>query len=164
MKTYIEWHHGLESDIYNQLIEKAVQETLISLKVELDIEVCVNIIDNEEMQTINKEQRGKDSPTDVLSFPMYEFDYTAPESFALLLENEMPNPETDAYYIGDMLIAWDKVVEQSQAYNHSLERELAFLVVHSMLHMFGYDHIEKNDEVVMLDLQKKIMNQLGLSR
>lgn len=164
MNCYIEWNHGPENEHYNTLITTAINASLKTLGVAMETEFSVMIIDNDEMQNVNKEQRGKDSTTDVLSFPMYElsgFDSSALKDF---FSDEQPNPESNAYYMGDMLLSWDKIVEQSEDYGHSIDRELSFLVVHSVLHIFGYDHMNDSDEEQMKRMQKEILESIGLDR
>ena len=76
----------------------------------------------------------------------------------------MPDPDTGVVWLGDMVLSWDHVISQSIEYGHSLEREAAFLIVHSMLHFLGFDHMEPEEEAVMIAEQKKILMELGLSR
>lgn len=164
MEYYIEWNTDNETDSYNQLIKSAINTSLEILGITILVDLSVMIVDNSEMQSINLEQRNIDAPTDVLSFPMFEFSGFTIEEINETLKNEPKDPESGAIYIGDMVISWEKVIEQALNYNHSLERELAFLVVHSMLHMMGYDHMNESDETKMLTMQTAILNQMGLKR
>lgn len=114
-----------------------------------ELEFSVIIVDNERIHEINKEYRGIDRPTDVISFA--------------LEDNE--EIEFDHYRVlGDIYISIDKVKEQAQAYGHSEKRELAFLTIHGFLHLLGYDHMEPEDEKVMFGKQEEILNEFGITR
>ena len=114
-------------------------------------EISVVFIDNDQIQELNREYRGKDMPTDVLSFPMGENG-----------EYEI-NHDTDAVILGDVAISMEKAVEQAYKYDHSLEREIGFLTAHSVLHILGYDHEQGGlDRVRMREKEEQVMTQLGL--
>ena len=110
-------------------------------------EVSVTFTDNEKIRELNREYRGIDNATDVLSFPLFD---------------DMP----DGGYIalGDIVISLERARKQSEEYGHSDKRELAFLVAHSMLHLFGYDHMEENDRAIMEQLQRDILTKKGYTR
>ena len=111
----------------------------------------------------NLEFRGIDRPTDVLSFPM--LDYETPGEFDFLEERpDCFDPETGELALGDIMISKEKVVEQAEEYGHSILREYAFLIAHSMLHLTGYDHMEEEERVVMEQKQKEIMERLNILR
>ena len=112
-------------------------------------DVTVAIVDDAEIRRMNREYRGIDSPTDVLSFPAHE-------GFMLL-------SEPDAF-LGDIAISVDRARLQADEYGHSIERELAFLPIHGMLHLLGFDHILKEDEEEMIALQDQILREMGCSR
>ena len=136
----------------------------------LDIEGCpyeasveVILTDNEGIREINRDTRGIDAPTDVLSFPMAY--YESPADFdGLEDQDDVFDPDSGEYMLGSMMISCEKVRSQALEYGHSEMRELAFLVVHSMLHLMGYDHIEENDRILMEERQRDILDQLGISR
>ena len=109
----------------------------------------VIIIDNDKIHKINREYRGIDRPTDVISFA---------------LEDDKTFVDTDFRVLGDIYISIDKVFEQSKAYGHSFRRELSFLTVHGILHLLGYDHMIKSDEEIMFKKQNDILNELGIIR
>ena len=119
---------------------------------------------NEEIHEANKEFRGIDRPTDVLSFPMVDYDF--PSDFSYVEENQESyiNPETDELLLGDIMISVDKVYEQADEYGHSRKREFAFLIAHSMLHLLGYDHIDEAERKVMEVKQEAILDALGITR
>ena len=129
-----------------------------------EAEVNVLLTDNEAIHQINLEQRGIDAPTDVLSFPMADF--ATPADFAPLEEasEDYFNPETGELLLGDIVISVDRVFSQAREYGHSPKRELAFLVAHSMLHLFGYDHMEETEREEMERRQREILEQMGISR
>lgn len=109
----------------------------------------VIIIDNEKIHAINKEYRKIDRPTDVISFA---------------LEDDKTFVKTNFRVLGDIYISIDKVYEQAKLYGHSVRREISFLTVHGILHLLGYDHMEKEDELVMFSKQEEILQKLGITR
>ena len=135
------------------LVRRACNAVLTAEKFAGPAEVSVTFVDNEQIQELNAEYRGKDISTDVLSFPLGEngkFD---------------KNRETGAYVLGDVVISAEKAVLQAEIYGHSLQREIAFLTVHSMLHILGYDHVTGGmEQVRMREKEEAIMLQLGLPR
>ena len=126
---------------YEELIRTVVIGCMDFEKCPYEAEVNVLLTDNEVIHEINREHRGIDAPTDVLSFPMV--DYQKPADFDPLEDasEDYFNFETGELVLGDIVISLEKEMEQAQNYGHSPRRELAFLVAHSMLHLFGYDHI-----------------------
>ena len=126
--------------------------------------VSVTLTDLKHIQEINKTYRNIDKATDVLSFPM--IDYQIPSDFSHLEDDSEDyfNPETGELLLGDIVISVEKVIEQAQKYGHSRERELAFLVAHSMLHLFGYDHIKESEREKMEKKQEEILKILGIER
>lgn len=118
-----------------------------------DIEVSITIVTNEEIHQLNREYRNIDAPTDVLSFEMND-PYVE-------LDDELSNIPIP---IGDIVISIDKVEEQAKAYNHSFEREIAFLTVHGFLHLLGYTHDDENEEKIMFAKQEQILKEFQLER
>ncbi len=116
-------------------------------------EISVRFVDNEMIRSLNAQYRNIDSETDVLSFPLGEngvYDQ---------------NPDTGAYLLGDIVISVQKAMSQAREFGHSLEREIAFLTVHSMLHLLGYDHVDGGLEAVrMREKEEQVLSQLGLKR
>lgn len=133
------------------LVRRCCHAVLQLEKMEGSVEISVSFVDNDQIQEMNKEYRGKDSVTDVLSFPMGEagtYDV---------------NHETGAKILGDIVISMPKVVEQANTYGHSFEREVAYLTAHSMLHLLGYDHEQGGlDRVRMREKEELVMRELGL--
>lgn len=152
----------LELD-YENIITKVVNTSLDTEECPYDIELNVILTDNKEIKEINQNYREIDSATDVLSFPMV--DYTSPSDFSHLEEDDTYfNIETGELILGDIVISVDKVMEQADEYGHSIERELAFLVAHSMMHLFGYDHMVEEERIVMEERQELVLRTLGINR
>ena len=135
------------------LIRRCCHAVLELEKFEGSAEISVSFVDNEQIHKLNKEYREIDKPTDVLSFPLGEdgkFD---------------KNPDTGSFMLGDIVISVEKAIEQSEEYGHSLQREIAFLTVHSMLHLLGYDHVDGGVEAVrMREKEENVLTNLGLKR
>lgn len=149
---------------YEKLAVTIIDYCLEREQFPYEAEVNLTLTDNEGIHGINKEFRGIDRPTDVLSFPMLS--YVKPGDFTFLEEENEDdfNPDTGEAILGDIIISVDKVVEQAESYGHSEEREFGFLIVHSMLHLFGYDHMEAEEASVMEKKQKEILEELGILR
>lgn len=150
---------------YKQVIEDVINAALDFEECPYETEVNVIITNNDEIALINKDYRDIAAPTDVLSFPM--IDYTIPGDFSILEEcnqEDYFHPDTGELMLGDIILSYDKILEQAQAYNHTVKRELAFLVAHSMLHLFGYDHMEPHEQEVMEEKQKDILEMLKITR
>ena len=135
------------------LIRRCCHAVLEMEGFEGSAEVDISIVDNAQIQAINREHRKIDSVTDVLSFPLGEngkYDI---------------NPETGAKMLGDVVLSIEKAVTQAEQYGHSLQREIGYLTVHSLLHLLGYDHVQGGLEAVhMREREEKVMNSVGLPR
>lgn len=127
-------------------------------------EVSVTLVTKEEIHRLNKEFRQVDRPTDVLSFPMMEYDRPADFSGRTFEQSLTLSPETGEIILGDIVLCSQVVREQAEEYGHSELREFSFLVVHSLLHLFGYDHIREDERMEMEQQQKKIMKELHIER
>ena len=149
---------------YEQTAREVIVQAMDSEEFPYEAEVNVILTDNDAIQEINREHRRIDAPTDVLSFPMV--DYESPSDFDHVEEavEDYFNPETGELMLGDIVISVDKVEEQAEKYGHSRTRELAFLTAHSMLHLFGYDHMEDGERLVMEEKQKEILETRGYTR
>lgn len=129
-----------------------------------EAEVSLTLTDDEEIKNLNRETRGIDRATDVLSFPMTE--YSEPGNFEEL-ENagwDSFDPVNGRLVLGDIVISVPHVMRQAEEYGHSVMREYAFLIAHSMLHLMGYDHMTEAEENVMFSKQEKILQKLGITR
>lgn len=164
MSVFIENEYDKEIEIdYVSIIEKVIEEAIDSEQCPYECEVNVTIVDNDMICKINREHRGVDRVTDVLSFPLLE--YQRPGNFSFVEENiEYFNPDTGELMLGDIVLSYDKVISQAEEYNHSRIREIAFLITHSMLHLFGYDHMEFDERMEMEWKQNAILRRLGITR
>lgn len=151
---------------YEEVLKKVVEEALRQEQCPYECEVNVRLTENEGIRRLNQEFRDLDVPTDVLSFPMVE--YEVPGDFSQLDSPEAEimyfNLDTKELLLGDIVISLERAREQSEEYGHSLERELAFLTAHSMLHLMGYDHMEDGEREVMERKQENILQNLGITR
>ncbi len=125
-----------------------------------DAYVSLMITNEDEIRQINFKNRGIDSVTDVLSFPMIELSFF-PE---LDLHDELFYPDTDEVMLGDIVICYERVLSQSKEYGHSVKREYAFLIAHSMLHLLGYGHEDEDERIEMEEIQRRILNNLNTTR
>lgn len=162
---YIEEEVPVSFDFHHRkIIEDVINYSIDYVDCPYECEVNVILTDNENIKIINEEYRDIDLDTDVLSFPQISYkspaDFTGLEDYIL----DYFNPESGELILGDIIISIEKVRSQSIEYGHSESRELAFLTVHSMLHLFGYDHIEEGDRVIMEDLQKEILDNMKIFR
>lgn len=148
---------------YKELAERVVEFTIDHEKFPFEAEVNLTLTDNGGIHEINKEYRKIDRPTDVLSFPLISYE-TAGDFSNVEDEDDNFNPDTGEAMLGDIIISVPKVKEQAKEYGHSEEREYAFLIVHSMLHLFGYDHMTPEEASFMEDKQKEILNELHIFR
>ena len=122
-------------------------------------EISVMFVDDEEIQVLNKLHRNIDRSTDVLSFPMFEYDENGE-----IIEEYSDFNKNGELLLGDIVISLEHAEAQAEEYGHTFLRELGFLTVHSMLHLFGYDHMTDEDEKEMFSYQKEILEEMGLKR
>ena len=143
MTIQIDYEAERKLDIdYETLASKVAEHILETEHCQYD--VCVNLVitDNEEIKRVNTEFRSIGAPTDVLSFPMIPFE--TPADYSVIEgDDSYFDLDTEELILGDVMISVDKVYAQAEEYGHSLLREYAFLIAHSMLHLFGYDHMEE---------------------
>ena len=136
------------------LLRRAIEETLAYEQYRNDVQVSVTLTNDEGIHELNARFRGVDAPTDVLSFPLFDY------------EGETDEPPIDEVenMLGDIVLNLDRAHTQAEEFGHSFEREAAFLTVHSMLHLLGYDHeTGEEDEADMRARQSAIMDKMGLS-
>ena len=133
---------GLQKFIISSIIRKCVQETLRAERVNARCEINVLVTDDKGIQTINRESRQIDRPTDVLSFPMFQLEAgNPPQDWS-----EYEDPETGLVPLGDMCISLERAMAQAQEFGHSVRREVGYLTIHSMLHLLGYDHLDEGEQ------------------
>ena len=155
MTIDISYETDIELDIpYEDIVRQMVVAALDYENCPYEAEVSVTVVDDKEIQEINKIYRNIDKATDVLSFPMYQYEKAADFDN---LDDSAFNPESGELLLGDIVISAEKVTAQAKEYGHSKEREFAFLLVHSMLHLLGYDHMEEEERLVMESKQKEIL-------
>ena len=135
-----------------ELITKVAKAVLDYEKISDDAEISFTLTDNKTIHELNKKHRATDRPTDVLSFPLIDFNTEDITSIKGTL------------YLGDIIISIDKALAQAEEYGHSVRRELGFLTAHSMLHLLGYDHVTEAEEKVMFSKQEEILQSVGLTR
>lgn len=140
-------------------VKKLLQFAADYIELAKDTEMSVTFMDNATIQVINRDYRGKDAPTDVISFAIEdEGEDEIPVIFSEEEEVDIPRD------LGDIMISIERAAEQAEEYGHSYDRELGFLAVHGFLHINGYDHMTPEDEKVMFTLQKEILDAYGLKR
>ena len=163
MTVEIENESGIELSFdWEETIRGTVISALDYEGCPYECEVSVLLTDNEGIREVNRAMRGIDKPTDVLSFPAAE--YARPADFDGLEEQDVFNPETGEYMVGDVMVSVEKVKSQAAKYGHSEKRELAFLVAHSMLHLMGYDHEDNEERKVMEERQEAVLQRIGITR
>lgn len=148
--NYVEFfnNYGKDLDINLDTLKDFIIYCLDRLSLK-NVLFNVIIVDNDSIHKINKEYRGIDRPTDVITFA--------------LEDNKQINiPEVRV--LGDIYISYDKVISQAKEYNHSIKREICFLAVHGLLHLLGYDHMKKEDEIKMFSLQKELLEDYGIKK
>jgi len=148
-----------DTSAVEELLVKVIPAVLEAEGVELACEVNILLTDDAGIHAINLEQRGVDRPTDVLSFPMFEFEPGDKPT------EEEADPATDLVPLGDMVLSLERAKAQAAEFGHSLERETAYLCVHSILHLLGYDHMDEGPmKAQMREREEIILNTLGITR
>lgn len=149
---------------YERIAEDVINATLDYENCPYECEVNMVLTDNEQIHEINQEFREIDRATDVLSFPMVDFDTPANYDCVEELGEVCFHPDTGELMLGDLMISVPKLIEQADAYGHSTIREFSFLITHSILHLLGYDHMTAEEASVMESKQTKILDSLGITR
>jgi len=149
---------------YQKTAEAVVSRVLSDCSCPYDAEVNILLTGLSEIEDINNQMRGIKNPTDVLSFPMHEYDVPAdfdeidPDSF------DDFNPESGSLLLGDIVLCLPRIKSQAEEYGHSTMREYAFLIAHSVLHLIGYDHMTREDSEIMFKKQDEVLSELGITR
>ena len=158
---YIDWELS-GPNLYKPLLTRVITAALEAEKVDIGCAVDVLLTDDEGIREINLEHRNIDSATDVLSFPMLELTPGVPPTG----ENEEElDLETGLCPLGDMVISVDRAKEQAQEFGHSVQREMAYLAVHSVLHLLGYDHLDEGPQKAQMRAREEaILEALGVTR
>lgn len=164
MTLFFEEEGTLELPLECEALAKEVVETALDyVNCPYEAEVNLLLTMNEQIHQMNMEFRGIDRPTDVLSFPMVDYEKAAEFDF-LEERDDYFHPESGELMLGDIVISKEKVLSQAEEYGHSIKREFAFLIAHSMLHLTGYDHMEEEERLVMERMQKEILEKLEILR
>lgn len=173
MTIYYDNQTDYEFDFdYKKVANDVITKTLLHEQFKYDVEVSITFVNEESIRMINKEYRDIDNSTDVLSFPMIEYDsdYSRiserkEEMYDFLIDIiDIKNPDTDEIILGDIVLCVPVIINQAKEYNHSILREYAFLIVHSMLHLLGFDHIEEDERIIMENKQNQILESLSITR
>ena len=147
------------TDEIAETAKRACEETLSYENCDFDAQISLTFVDNEEIRRLNKEFRQKDAATDVLSFPMLEFD-----EHGDIIDADY-DVDGGEIVLGDIVISAERALLQAEEYGHSFLREVTFLVVHSMLHLLGYDHVaSEEEETRMRKKQTEILEKMGITR
>ena len=142
-----------------RLIKKALKTGLSVMGWDSRVDISVMFTDNEGIRVLNREHREIDRETDVLSFPLIEYDEKGE-----YIESSLDYSEKGNLCMGDIVLSLEKALAQAEEYGHSFQRETGFLTVHSLLHLMGYDHMTEEEEKEMFTFQKEILDKMGLKR
>lgn len=147
-----------------ELVAEVADKALLMEGCTIEVEVNVLITDDEGIREYNRRFRGIDKATDVLSFPNLDFEEKS--CFALPEKKlaDYKNPESGNIVLGDIILSKDRILCQAQEYGHSIKREFAFLVAHSILHLCGYDHMTGEEAAEMEEKQEAVLGSLGITR
>lgn len=150
-----------------KLSKSIIKEVLLVEKINENFSVNISIVGKSKIRTLNRNNRGIDKVTDVLSFPNINFIKSI--SINKLIKNKLLlaqiyDFDSKSIFLGDVVICYEKTLSQSKKYNHSVKREYSFLLTHSILHLLGYDHINRKEESEMFEIQDKILNNLNILR
>ncbi len=165
MTIHLEYETNVRLDVdHGKIAQQVADKVLETEGFPYEAEVNLVVTDNEEIKRVNGEFRDIHAPTDVLSFPMIPFEI--PAGYNVIEEdmNSYVDPDTEEIVLGDIMISAEKVIAQAKEYGHSQEREFAFLVAHSMLHLLGYDHMVPEEAEVMEARQSRVLDMLGITR
>ncbi len=142
-----------------QLLKKTVMQCLKDETISRGCEINILLTDDESIRQINKQHREIDMSTDVLSFPIADI-----KNGEILSDQGDIDMDEGLLLLGDIIISVETALKQSEDYGHSFERELAFLTAHGLFHLLGYDHMQKDEETVMISKQESALEKLGLKR
>lgn len=148
----------------DEVAHKVINYAFSKFEIPYEYSVSLFTVSNEDISEINREHRNIDKATDVLSFPAIEFDEEGILPDVESYKEVYFDPENNSLYMGDIIVSLDKVIEQASEYGHSTYREFSFLLIHSCLHLMGFDHMNSEEEKRMFDLQNEILDELEISR
>lgn len=155
---------GLLSSEARALMQRCADSAEKTEGVALPLYAFIQVVGDDEIQVINREQRNKDASTDVLSFPTVNYPAGKTAGACEKLLRREYDPEIGACVIGDIIISMDHVRAQAEEYGHSIKRESGYLITHGLFHLMGYDHMTDTDKPVMRAMEEKALNAIGLTR
>ena len=165
MTFYVENEADIDLGLdFQEIFENVAREVLKQEGCPYEAEISLTLVNPDVIRSTNNEFRKIDKVTDVLSFPLIEYD--SPGDFSNI-EDDFPdcfNPESGELMLGDIMICCERAKEQAEEYGHSIKREIAFLIAHSMLHLLGFDHIVEDEAKIMESKQSQALERLGISR
>ncbi len=167
MTLYLEEEIHVDFDFdYEQVARDVINKSLELENFPYECEVSLTFVDEDNIKEINSDFRSVNSATDVLSFPM--LDFCKPADYSMLEDltdgSDVVNPQTLEVILGDIVLCLPRVLSQAEDYGHSVKREYAFLICHSMLHLLGYDHMNEDEARVMESHQVSILDALNIKR
>lgn len=165
MTSYVENETEVELPFDVQQILEQIMDAVLEME-KCPYETTVNLLltDNAGIREYNKDYRGLDQETDVLSFPNIPFEHEGDFASVELSEADYFDPDSGELVLGDIILSVDRVLSQAHEYGHSVLREFAFLAAHSMFHLCGYDHMDVQEAVVMEEKQEAVLTLLGITR
>ncbi|MBR5250817.1 MAG: rRNA maturation RNase YbeY [Clostridia bacterium] len=146
---------------YRCLIKKVIKRVLQRLAQSKKIEFSVSFVSEDQIQTLNREQRNCDAVTDVLSFPYLQL---APFQNVVATTDAQKNPHTNNVMLGELVICLPRAIQQSKELGHGIKREVAFLALHGFLHLCGFDHVQPDDEEQMMSVAESVLQFLKITR
>ena len=155
---------GLLDDAAKALMQRCADSAARTEGVTQPLYAFIQVVGDDEIQVINREQRNKDASTDVLSFPTVNYPAGKTAGACEKLLRREYDPEIGACVIGDIVISMDHVKAQAQEYGHSVQRESGYLITHGLFHLMGYDHMTDTDKPVMRAMEEKALRAIGLTR
>lgn len=165
MTLYFENECGAAFDFpLEETFKMVAKEVLRQENCPYDCEVSLFLVDEQGIRDANRDFRNIDKVTDVLSFPLLEYEDAGVFSEDILEDPEAFDPDTGELVLGDILICAERMRSQAEEYGHSLKREFAFLIAHSMLHLLGFDHVEPSEEEIMFRKQEQALKALNINR
>lgn len=165
MTIHLDYEASAKLDFdYEDIVKKVVWECIEYEACPYEVEISIIFTDDEEIKKINREYRGLDSPTDVLSFPAIEYKSAGDFSSIEDASSYYFNLETGELILGDIVISVERAIRQAKDFGHSVIREIGFLTAHSMFHLMGYDHMTDEDRLIMEEKQRDLLNNLKIFR
>lgn len=161
LEMEIDWEESFDFEEVANLVADTV---LDKEECPYECEIELTITDSEEVHKINREYRNIDSTTDVLSFPNVDWDSPADYDCDGFNDDYIVNPDTEMIMLGQIVLNKDRIISQAEEFGHSVKREYAFLIAHSMLHLLGYDHMVEDEAKVMETKQSEYLDSIGIGR